>query len=134
MGLTTTTVDGPQVNNSGQGLLGISYRQEEAAGTNGLQTTPTIYEEMVDQGLINRSAYSLYLDDAEIGKGSILFGGVDSSKYKDDLVVLPLQNLSGEPPGFLVALTKISFTDDEGTHPLTGDDFQGGAALLDSGT
>ena len=134
MGLTTTTANGPQLNNTGQGILGVSYRQDEAATLNGLQTTPTIYEQMVDQGLIDRSAYSLYLNDAENGEGSVLFGGVDSSKYRDDLVVLPLQPLSGKPPAFWVALTNISFTDDEGTHALTGDDFQGVAAILDSGS
>lgn len=134
VGLATTTADGPQVNNSGQGILGVSYRQDETAVDNGLQTTPTIYETMVDQGLIDRSAYSLYLDDAEIGIGSILFGGIDPGKYKGELVVLPLQHLNGAPPAFWVALTNISFSDGENTYPLTGDGFRGDLALLDSGT
>ncbi len=135
MALTLRTVNGPQLNNSGQGILGVSYRTNEAAVMyGGGEGTPTIYEEMVDQGLIERSAYSLYLDDTEIGKGSILFGGVDPSKYKGDLTVLPLQPFNGTINAFWVSLTDVSIDDEAGVRSLTGKAFQGANALLDSGT
>ncbi|KAK7903798.1 hypothetical protein LTR67_001818 [Exophiala xenobiotica] len=135
MALTLTTRNGPELNNSGQGLLGVSYRSDEAAVMYGEgQGTPVIYEEMVDQGLIDRSAYSLYLDDTHIGKGSILFGGVDPSKYKGDLTVLPLQPFNGSINAFWVALTDVSIDDAAGLRSLTGKGFQGTNALLDSGT
>lgn len=140
MGLTTTTKDGPQLKNSGQGLLGVSYRADEAAVMYDKGPgTPTIYEEMVRQGLIDRAAYSLYLDDSKIGKGSILFGGVDSTKYTRNLTVLPLQPQNGTVNAFWVALTdvSISIVGDEGgsnLRSLTGDDFEPTSALFDSGT
>jgi hypothetical protein len=46
---------------------------------------------MQSQGLINRQAYSLWLDDIASNTGSILFGGVDKSKYIEPLVALPVQ-------------------------------------------
>ena len=135
MALTLRTKNGPELNNSGQGILGVSYRTTEAAVMYGEgEGTPTIYDEMVDQGLIDRSAYSLYLDDTEIGKGSILFGGVDPSKYQGDLTVLPLQPFNGTINAFWVALTDVSIDDEAGVRSLTGKGFQGTNALLDSGT
>ncbi|KAI1616464.1 aspartic peptidase domain-containing protein [Exophiala viscosa] len=131
MGLAETTLDGT-ITNDGQGICGISYRSGEAAEG---WSHPTIYEEMVLQGLIDRSAYSLYLNDFQSGEGSILFGGVDSSKYHGDLTVLPLQpDQNGSYNAFWVALTGVSIKDDQGTNSLTADDFTGVYALLDSGT
>jgi len=88
----------------------------------------------VTQGIIDRSAYSLYLNDAEAFTGSILFGGVDSTKYTGDLVALPLQPVNDTVSAFYVALTDISINDNTGTTSLTGSNFAGVSALLDSGT
>lgn len=137
MGLALNTTNGPKVNNSGQGLLGVAYPSGE---TGFLQTGfefPTIYEAMVSQGLIARSAYSLYLDDREIGKGAVLFGGVDSSKYTGDLTVLPLQpNVlkGGVVDAFIVGLTDVFYEEGLDKTSLTGPGYQGEPADLDSGT
>ncbi|MCJ1309653.1 hypothetical protein MMC25_003313 [Agyrium rufum] len=51
---------------------------------------PTILDYMVAQGLIKWPAYSMYLNDDINGEGSIVFGGVDTSKYTGELASLPL--------------------------------------------
>ncbi|KAK4934495.1 hypothetical protein LTR10_024257 [Elasticomyces elasticus] len=136
MGLALNTTDGPQVNESDRGLLGVSYPTNEAGFQLAGFETPTIYEQMVSQGLIARSAYSLYLDDREIGTGAIVFGGVDSSKYKGDLTVLPLQPDPATTliDAFYVSLTDISYDEGSDKTSLFGPGYQGTAALLDSGT
>lgn len=48
--------------------------------------------QLVQQGLISRNYYSLYLDSPSASTGSIIFGGSDPSKYSGELVALPLQN------------------------------------------
>jgi hypothetical protein len=138
MGLATLTTDGPQVPNDGHGLLGVGYEINEsivqAEGTGA--KTPAIYDVLVKLGVINRAAYSLYLNDDKSGKGEVLFGAIDTTKYSGDLVSLPVQQTSNGAANyseFLVALTAISVTDDSGTRLLTDSTFAY-PALLDSGT
>lgn len=121
MGLAVLTTNGPELVNDGRGLLGVSYQANEVAVARGLgQGSPTIYQEMVTQGIIDRSAYSLYLNDEEAFTGSILFGGVDSTKYTGDLVALPLQPVNDTVSTFYVALTDIFINDNTRTSSLTG--------------
>lgn len=136
MGLAESTVAGSVTPNDGHGVFGISYRSGEFSIFEQGWSHPTIYEEMVIQGLIERSAYSLYLNDLESGDGSILFGGIDSTKYHGDLTALPLQSTSknGSTNAFWVALTNVSIQDDQGTRSLMPDNVTGVYALLDSGT
>jgi Eukaryotic aspartyl protease len=87
-----------------QGIMGISYSFGEASFNDafnarkihnlseaGNYTTPTIVDAVVSNGYINRYAYSLYLDDINENTGSVLFGGIDTTKYTGDLVSLPVQ-------------------------------------------
>jgi hypothetical protein len=138
MGLATYTTNGPQVVNDGHGLLGVGYEIGEsivqAAGARA--ETPAIYDILVKRGVINRAAYSLYLNDDKSGKGEVLFGAIDTTKYSGDLVSLPVQPMWDGVTNyteFLVALTAISVTDDSGTRLLTDSTFAY-PALLDSGT
>jgi hypothetical protein len=138
MGLATHTVDGPQLPNDGHGLLGVGYEIGESIvrATNGQNKTAAIYDNLVQLGVINRAAYSLYLNDEKSGKGEVLFGAIDTTKYSGDLVSLPVQPKSDgltDYTEFLVALTAISVTDDSGTRKLTDSTFAY-PALLDSGT
>jgi len=66
--------------------------------------------------------------------GSVLFGGVDSSKYTGDLVVLPLQNdpTSGIINTFTVTFAGITVTGDAGKTVYSANRTE--AVLLDSGT
>ncbi|ODQ80767.1 hypothetical protein BABINDRAFT_7462 [Babjeviella inositovora NRRL Y-12698] len=71
------------------GVLGI--------GLPGLETTKTQYEnlpmKMRSAGLIHSSVYSIYLgSNAE--KGTILFGGVDTSKYQGLLKTVPMVDVA----------------------------------------
>jgi hypothetical protein len=138
MGLATQTANGPQVANDGHGLLGVGYEiGESIVGVAGAKAeTPAIYDILVKKGVINRAAYSLYLNDDKSGKGEVLFGAIDTTKYSGDLVSLPVQPMWNGVTNyteFLVALTAISVTDDSGTRRLTDSTFAY-PALLDSGT
>lgn len=43
-----------------------------------------------EQGLISRVSYSLWLNSANASSGSLIFGGIDHSKYEGDLFRVPL--------------------------------------------
>src|SRR5882724_11511926 len=74
------------------GIMGIGYNFSEASndGTTASFIYPSIIDSMVNQGLINTRAYSLYLDDLQEATGSIIFGGLDSDKYYGNLAQLPI--------------------------------------------
>ncbi|PWY95964.1 acid protease [Aspergillus sclerotioniger CBS 115572] len=70
-----------------EGVFGIGYAADEAS----LEGTYTNFPQaLVDQGVINSAAYSLWLDDLEKGQGTILFGGVNTAKYYGSLQTLPI--------------------------------------------
>ena len=138
MGLATLTGDGPSLKNDGHGLLGVGYEIGESITSVGgaKAATPAIYDLLVKLGVTERAAYSLYLNDQTSGTGSILFGGIDTTKYSGDLVSLPVQPNSDGATNYTqfdVALTAISINDDSGTRLLTDSTFAY-PALLDSGT
>lgn len=122
--------------------MGIGYDTNEAINTltqDGIYET--VVDKMVSQGLIARAAYSLYLNDVDAGTGSILFGGVDSTKHTGDLIALPLQ-LAPEgasadpntPNAFYVTLSEVAFVDETGKSTTLSPDGYAQSALLDSGT
>ena len=117
------------------GLMGVGFDANEANASYGGPTYPNIIDELKTQGYINFKAYSLWLDDLEAGTGSILFGGVDRSKYLGDLISLPIQPdvVTDNLTSFTVSLTGVSFTDSSATFPLHADGMAL-PALLDSGT
>jgi hypothetical protein len=118
-----------------QGLMGIGMRANEASLQNEDPFSfPTVVEQLKDQGHIDRVAYSLYLDSYEDDKGSIIFGGIDSSRYTGELLALPLStDQYGNYSEFRIALTKISIHDGKSIRSLTPKGFSV-PALLDSGT
>lgn len=73
--------------NSSEMVFGIGLQPLEAYG---------VYDnfplKLVENGYIKRTVYSLYLDSMDAEWGSILFGAVDTSKYKGPLVILDLVN------------------------------------------
>ncbi|TVY54087.1 putative aspartic-type endopeptidase opsB [Lachnellula cervina] len=120
----------------GQGIMGIGYNTSEANVETG---NTTIYanlpNEMVDEGLINSLAYSLWLNDLDSSTGSILFGGIDTDKFSGDLISVDVypSRRSKSVVSFTVAFTSLSATSSSGTDQLTAADFAT-AAILDSGT
>ena len=90
------------------GVMGIGYRANQASRLIDPDLTyPTIVDEMVQQGLIETAAYSIYLNDFDADYGNILFGGVDTNKYSGELVGLPVQ--INPTSGGLTSLS-VSFT------------------------
>ena len=72
--------------------MGIGYSAGESiVALDPKSVYPNIIDQLVDQGVINSRAYSLYLNDPNSDSGNILFGGVDSNKYSGDLIALPVQ-------------------------------------------
>ena len=96
-----------------QGLMGVGFQANEASLQNADPFSfPTVPELLKAQGLIDRVAYSLYLDSYEDDTGSILFGGIDPSRYTGELLALPLStDLYGNYSEFRIALTGISIHD-----------------------
>ena len=68
------------------GLMGLGYSLNEATH----HQYPNMPEVLKDAGEINSRLYSVYLNDEGATSGSILFGGIDSSKYTGPLQTLDL--------------------------------------------
>lgn len=118
----------------GQGLLGIGLKGNEAsAQSSNSFTYDNLPLKLKDQGLIDKAAYSLYLNSEDATSGSILFGGSDSSKYSGSLATLDLVNIDDEGDStssavaFFVELEGIK----AGSSSITKTTYP---ALLDSGT
>jgi hypothetical protein len=131
MGLATQAFDNT-------GVMGISfssgeticYEQGECA-----RVVPTVVEQLRAQGYTQRNAYSLWLNDLDADSGSILFGAIDTAKYKGDLIALPMQPNTGSAnvSDSSVSLTSVSITTADGTEVLSSQSLSV-PALLDSGT
>lgn len=118
---------------SPEGILGIGYASNEVqVNRNGKPSYPNLPEAMVDANLIRSNAYSLWLDDLEANTGSILFGGIDTHKFKGTLSTLPIQQTFGIHMEFLVTLSGMSLTQNGQTQTLSQD--LPTAVLLDSGS
>lgn len=84
--------------NSSTGILGVGLPLDEATynvsydGDNEAlsYTYPNFPMVLKQNGVIDKIAYSVYLNNSDSSKGSILFGAVDHSKYSGDLITLPI--------------------------------------------
>lgn len=72
------------------GLVGVGYPINEAATATDYEQYPNLPVAMRDSGFIKTIAYSLWLNDLDASKGSILFGGIDTEKYQGELKVLDI--------------------------------------------
>ncbi|MCJ1385618.1 hypothetical protein MMC17_008741 [Xylographa soralifera] len=89
-------------------LWGIGQPYNEGLGK-GLQIYDNSPVQMVQNGLIQSPLYSLWMNAPNATAGSILFGGVDTSKYQGQLTALPVQtNPSGKYDFPRVNLASIS--------------------------
>lgn len=120
---------------AGRALVGIGFSGNEASNYgSGAFTYDNFPASLKKQGIINKNAYSLYLNSLDASAGSVLFGAIDNAKIDGNLQTLDLININDEgekvdePVAFFVNLDKVAcgksdvFTDK--TYP----------ALLDSGT
>ncbi|KAF2755704.1 acid protease [Pseudovirgaria hyperparasitica] len=132
------TVDGLQfgigyTSSSPEGILGIGYTTNEVQvqRVQGGQPYPNLPQALVDNGMINSNAYSLWLNDLDASMGSILFGGVDTRKYNGELQTLPvIAESNGKYAEFIIALTGMGQNGQNGS--IFSD--QTVPVLLDSGS
>lgn len=127
--------------NSTIGVLGIGLTGLETTAAGSLTLTSYEYAnlpvKMLQQGLINKVAYSLFLDSSDASRGTILFGGIDHAKYSGDLQLLPVINTLRDygynsPIRLEITLSGITIpTDNDNTAVITT---VTAPALLDSGT
>ena len=121
---------------SSEGVMGIGYPRLEAIvqspeSDSNTASYSNIPQSMVQQGLINSQAYSLWLDDVNSLTGSILFGGVDTAKYQGSLVSMDIVKEQGEFLEMVVALDGAWVNaDGKNQTVLTDQTF----VLLDSGS
>lgn len=87
--------------NSSACVFGIGFIENEStadfseySGPDSTWPPPGTYDnvpvQMKNEGLIDKVAYSLWLDQASASTGQILFGGVDHAKYNGTLQILPI--------------------------------------------
>ncbi len=114
---------------SSEGILGIGYQINEVqVGRAGKAAYNNLPAQLVADGVIQSNAFSLWLNDLSASTGSILFGGVDTSKYHGTLETLPIQQESGYYAEFLITLTEVTL----GNTVIAKNQAQ--AVLLDSGS
>lgn len=97
-------VDSRTSGTSADGILGLGLAKNEATD----KTYDNFPKRLVDQGVIKKNMYSLYLDDIESSSGSILFGAIDKAKYKGELGSIPLTSDTQFRVDFSVNGTKTS--------------------------
>lgn len=117
------------------GLIGVGYKSNEASIQTINETYPNLPVAMQSDGFIKTVAYSLWLNDLDASKGSILFGGIDTEKYHGNLASIDiLKNpLAEAVVDFTVPLTSVSGYSNSGSDEF-GSSSLPIAALLDSGT
>ncbi|KAI1179069.1 aspartic peptidase domain-containing protein [Nemania sp. FL0916] len=117
------------------GLVGVGYALNEASVAHNSPPYANLPLLMRDEGHINTNAYSLWLNDLDASKGNILFGGIDTDKYKGDLIRVDVQQ---DPQteaftSFIVELTSLGAHSVSGQDALTSSQFPI-PVVLDSGT
>jgi len=78
--------------------LGLAYKIGKFDGILGLafpilsvNKVPTMFECMVQQGLVDKAEFSFYLGKESGEKGELLLGGTDSDYYTGDFTYVPLK-------------------------------------------
>ncbi|KAJ5545358.1 hypothetical protein N7535_006253 [Penicillium sp. DV-2018c] len=119
---------------SAEGVLGIGYVVNEVqVGRNGESPYANLPQAMVDKGIIQSNAYSLWLNDLDANRGSILFGGVNTKRFHGTLQTVPIQKVGGVHSEFIIALTEFAITRSSKTKSFSPSSIPAGV-LLDSGS
>lgn len=121
--------------NSTVGVFGIGLPGNEASVTPGVDGQHYQYmnfpQMLKHSGVVQKNAYSLFLNSPDAEEGSILFGAVDHSKYTGQLYTLPLVSQGSSAREFDVTLQGISVQNSSSQVQATSSSLP---ALLDSGT
>jgi len=121
------------------GIMGVGFQADESAAADSGSssfTYPNVVNVLKNEGHIPSLSYSLWLDDLNDNTGTILFGGVDSSKYTGPLVSLPIQNdiQSGRKTSFTVTWSNLTLTNSGPAETVVLTPSSPQPAILDSGT
>ncbi|RMY88953.1 hypothetical protein D0862_10314 [Hortaea werneckii] len=94
------------------GLMGLGYSYNEATQ----YIYPNMPEVLRDTGIINSRLYSVYLNDLGSISGTILFGGIDTTKFTGPLTTLDIlpSPISGGISQFITTVTSLSLTTNDG--------------------
>ncbi|XP_063078924.1 pepsin A-like [Engraulis encrasicolus] len=68
------------------GILGLAY------GSMAVEGVPTVFDNMVQQGLIQNDYFSVYLSRSPDTGSEVVFGGYDAEHYNGNLVWIPLSS------------------------------------------
>lgn len=98
------------------GILGMAWQSISIDGI------PTVFEELLAQGLVNQGVFSFYLSKQDGVDGELLLGGINRSKYTGDLTYIPLT----EETYWEIALDSMTFNGSSVTSAKS--------AVLDTGT
>jgi len=125
---------------SPEGVLGIGYPVNEVqVNRNGNQPYANLPQAMVNDGLIQTPAFSLWLNDLDASTGNILFGGVNTDKFHGGLSTLPIEPEGQTESGnsvfaeFIIALTDVTLTQGSKSQSMATSELPA-PVLLDSGS
>lgn len=117
-----------------KGILGVGYAINEVqVNRQGRRPYPNLPQLLVDEGLIQSNAYSLWLNDLDASRGSLIFGGIDTDQFNGVLQTLPVLTTNGVHSELLIALTSITLSNGEQRTSLFSSRNNAMAVLLDSG-
>lgn len=103
-------------------VLGLGYPINEAVEGS---PYPNFPQAIKNQGFIKTVVYSLWLNSVSASAGSILFGGIDTSKFNGKLTTFKVRSERGHYGQFLLQIKSVSFA---------GKQIPGGyLAVVDSG-
>ena len=115
-------------------IVGLGLDQLQASVIyDGLPSVPGILDRMVQAGVIDRRVFSMYPNSQESGNGTVLFGGIDHSKYTGKLTTLPIAKNNGSYDRYRLDLTSITFTSDNGNITDFSTPNMASPVILDSG-
>ncbi len=106
------------------GIFGLGFDGNTGAkGSGEIWGFRNYQHSLVDQGITQSAAFSLFLNSTDSNSGNLIFGGVDSNLYTGDLYTFPMPS---NPSFWGANLTSVTF---DGITTTTEE-----TAILDSGT
>ncbi|RYP83494.1 hypothetical protein DL770_005384 [Monosporascus sp. CRB-9-2] len=95
--------------NARLGVLALGFNRSSSG-------VPNFPDRMLAEGLVNSTAYSLWLDDSSAESGNVLFGAVDKAAFEPPLVRFPVgratfpDGVYSSPQTFNVNLASVNFS------------------------
>lgn len=99
------------------GLLGLGFEGLEGTQQTDIGQYKNYPRRLVDSGLTDVAAYSVWLNSRTTGQGNFLFGGVDTAKYEGDLQTIDMPDVVvGNMRGYLTThMTNIAINNPNGS-------------------